>query len=91
MIYGIFADYLQGKNSREIAGRLNAENALGRVWNRKLVDYILTNERYAGNAILQKKYRTETIPRIKKPNRGERPMYFVRNSNPAIITQEMFD
>lgn len=26
-----------------------------------------------------------------KPNRGERPMYFVRNSNPAIITQEMFD
>ena len=91
VIYGIFADYLQGKNSREIAGRLNAENALGRVWNRKLVDYILTNERYAGNAILQKKYRTETIPRIKKPNRGERPMYFVRNSNPAIITQEMFD
>ena len=69
VIYGIFADYLQGKNSREIAERLNAENALGRVWNRKLVDYILTNERYAGNAILQKKYRTETFPRIKKPNR----------------------
>ena len=91
VIYGIFADYLQGKNSREIAERLNAENALGRVWNRKLVDYILTNERYAGNAILQKKYRTESIPRIKKPNLGERPMYFVQNSNPAIVTQEMFD
>ena len=91
VIYGIFADYLQGKNSREIAERLNAENVLGRVWNRKLVDYILTNERYAGNAILQKKYRTESIPRIKKPNLGERPMYFVQNSNPAIVTQEMFD
>ena len=91
VIYGIFADYLQGKNSREIAERLNAENVLGRVWNRKLVDYILTNERYAGNAILQKKYRTESIPRIKKPNLGERPMYFIQNSNPAIVTQEMFD
>ena len=56
-----------------------------------LVPSILTNERYAGNAILQKKYRTESIPRIKKPNLGERPMYFVQNSNPAIVTQEMFD
>ena len=50
VIYGIFADYLQGKNSREIAERLNAENALGRVWNRQTIDYMLKNERYAGNA-----------------------------------------
>lgn len=91
VIYGIFADYLQGKNSREIAARLNGEKTLGRVWNRKLVDYILTNERYAGNALLQKKYRTDSFPRVKKQNRGERPMYYVRNSNPAIIPQEMFD
>ena len=28
---------------------------------------------------------------VLEPNRGERPMYFVQNSNPAIITQEMFD
>ena len=91
VIYGIFEDYLQGKNSREIAARLNAEAALGRIWNRKLVDYILTNERYAGNALLQRKYRTDSFPRMKKPNRGERPMYYVRNSNPAIIPQEMFD
>lgn len=91
VIYGIYADYLQGKNSREIAARLNEEAALGRAWNRKLVDYILTNERYAGNALLQKKYRTDSFPRMKKPNRGERPMYYVRNSNPAIVPQEMFD
>ena len=75
VIYGIFADYLQGKNSREIAERLNAENALGRIWNRKLVDYILTNERYAGNAILQKKYRTETFPRIKKASVNFKKLY----------------
>ena len=91
VIYGIFADYLQGKNSREIAARLNGEAALGRSWNRKLVDYILTNERYAGNALLQKKYRTDSFPRMKKPNRGERPMYYVHNRNPAIIPQEMFE
>lgn len=91
VVYSIFSDYLQGKNSREITDRLNQEEALGRIWNRKLVDYILTNERYAGNALLQKKYRTDTLPRMKKANRGERPMYYVCNSNPAIIPQEMFD
>ena len=91
VVYRIFEDYLMGINPREIATRLNQENTLGRVWSRRLVDYILMNERYAGNALLQKKYRTETIPRIKKPNHGERPMYYVENSNPAIVTQEMFE
>lgn len=91
VIQGIFEDYVRGINSREIAERLNGENALGRNWNRKLVDYILTNERYAGNALLQKKYRTDTFPRIKKPNRGERPMYYVQGSNPAMVEQKLFD
>lgn len=91
VIYSIFEDYLMGMNTREIAARLNREKALDRNWSRRLVDYILMNERYAGNALLQKKYRTETMPRIKKPNHGERPMYYVRNSNPAIVSQEMFE
>ena len=91
VIQSIYLDYLQGFNSREIAERLNGENALGRSWNRKLVDYILTNERYAGNALLQKKYRTDTFPRVKKPNRGERPMYYVQGSNPAMVEQKLFD
>lgn len=91
VIRSIFEDYLQGSNSREIAAKLNADHILGRTWRREMVDYILTNERYAGNALLQKKYRTDTLPRMKKPNRGERPMYYVENSNPAIVDREVFD
>ena len=91
VIHGIYMDYVSGMNSREISDRLTRENALDRVWNWKLVDYILTNERYAGNALLQKKYRTDAFPRVKKPNRGERPMYYVEGSNPAMIEQELFD
>jgi len=90
VIYSIFEEYLRGKSSREIAAKLNQEKSLGRTWSRRLVDYILMNERYAGNALLQKKYRTDTLPRMKKPNHGERPMYYVQNSNPAIVPQEMF-
>lgn len=68
VIYGIFADYLQGKNSREIAERLNAENALGRVWNRQTIDYMLKNERYAGNALLHKRYNTDALQRpVRQP------------------------
>lgn len=91
VIQGIYLDYLSGHNSREIAEKLTAEYALGRVWNRKLVDYILTNERYAGNALLQKTYRTDTFPTERRKNRGEQPMYYVEESNPAMIDKELFD
>ena len=87
----IFEYYLSGMNSREIAEMLNRQSALQRVWRREMVDYILKNERYAGNALLQKRYTTESFPTKKKWNRGEREMYFVEDSNVPIISQEMFD
>ena len=63
VIAKIYEDYLNGLNSREIAAALNRENMLDRRWSRELVDYILTNERYAGNALLQKRYTTATLPK----------------------------
>ena len=90
-IQRIFTEYLSGNNSREIAATLNKDKALGRHWRREAIDYILQNERYAGNALLLKRYTTDSFPRKKKRNRGEREMYFVSGSNEAIILQEMFD
>ena len=87
----IFNEYLNGCNSREISAGLNKDEALGRVWNSKAVDYILLNERYAGNALLQKRYTTDSFPRQKKRNHGEREMYYVAGSNCAIVSQETFD
>ena len=55
------------------------------------MDYILQNERYAGNALLQKRYTTATLPKQQKINHGEREMYYVEDSNEAIIPQELFD
>ena len=91
VIQQIFIEYLNGQNSREIAADLNKKLALGRFWRREAVDYILQNERYAGNALLQKHYATESFPRQKKVNHGERPMYYVNGSNDAIISQEIFN
>ena len=86
----IFESYLKGMNSREIAQRLNEIQALGRVWRREAIDYVLKNERYYGSALLQKRYKTDTFPYQSKRNRGEREMYFVEDSNEAIVSPEVF-
>ena len=52
---------------------------------------VLQNERYAGNALLQKRYTTDTLPFCLKKNRGERPQYFVEDINEAIVSQKIFD
>ena len=49
------------------------------------------NERYAGNAIFQKKYTRAELPRTVKRNHGERAMYYVSDSNAPIIPQNVFD
>ena len=87
----IFTDYLSGKTSRTIAQELNAEYPQLRPWRRERIEYILKNERYAGNALLQKRYRTNSFPPEQKRNRGEKEMYFVPNSNDSIVDIELFD
>lgn len=91
VIQYIFQQYLNGVASRTIAEQLTESGVLGRVWRRNMIDYILQNERYAGNALLQQKYRTDTFPPVKKRNYGERPMYYVKGSNEAIVSKDMFD
>ena len=87
----IFEEYLSGNNSREIARELNKDNTLGLIWNHKTIDYILQNERYAGNALLQKRYASNTLPSKMIYNHGERPQYFVSDINDTIVPKEVFD
>ncbi|OKZ74848.1 MAG: hypothetical protein BHV93_01005 [Clostridiales bacterium 52_15] len=91
IVQRIFHEYLSGKNPQEIADDLNASCLTERVWNYKAVDYILQNERYAGNALLQKRYTPDMLSRQQKTNHGEREMYFVPGSNDAIISPELFE
>ena len=87
----IFNAYLSGANTKEICDWLNAQQGSSRKWLRREIDYILMNERYAGNAIFQKKYTTAEMPRTVKRNRGERAMYYISDSNTPIIPQDVFD
>lgn len=89
----IFAEYLSGHNTREIAEKMNqlsADNS-SRLWTYKSIVRILRNEKYAGNSIWQKSYRTDELPRKERRNHGERNQYFAAGTHPAIITQDEFD
>lgn len=48
------------------------------------------NERYIGDALLQKTYTTDCISKTVKKNQGERPMVYVENNHPPIIPKEIF-
>ena len=94
VIRRIFDLYLQGCGKQAIANQLNTDGIPRRygykTWHLNAIHYILNNERYMGDALLQKNYTTETLPFRKRRNRGEKPQYYVENSNPAIVSREVF-
>ena len=62
-----------------------------KVWCSSTVQSILQNEKYKGDALLQKSYTVDFLTKKKKINEGEVPQYYVENSHPAIIEPETFD
>ena len=94
VIRRIFDLYLQGIGKQNIANILNAEGVPRRYaqerWYHSTVNYVINNERYMGDALLQKKFTTDTLPFRNKKNRGEKPQYYVENSNPPIVSRETY-
>lgn len=95
MVKQIFEWYLSGIGITTIAAELNKRNVptsmYGKEWGNFAVTYILTNERYIGDMLLQKTYSTDTIPIRKKVNKGEKPKYLVKGSHDPIISVEDFE
>ena len=95
VIRRIFNLYLQGIGMQAIATILNDEGVHRQYdrekWHHTTINYVLNNERYKGDALLQKQITTQTLPFKKQPNHGEQPMYYVENSNPAIVSRKNYD
>lgn len=90
----IFSWYLSGAGTNTIAQILNDRGILTgmyqKKWNHKIVKYILSNEKYTGNSLLQKTYKTDTLPIIQKRNKGERDQFYVKDTHDAIISEADF-
>ena len=54
------------------------------------MESILTNEKYKGDALLQKSYTVDFLSKKMKKNEGEVPQY-VENNHEAIIDPATFD
>ena len=91
-IYGMF---LMGQSPMAIARTLTAEGIPspgGKPrWNPSNIRSILTNEKYKGDALLQKSYTVDFLTKKKKVNEGEIPQYYVRDNHEAIIPPDTFD
>ena len=75
-------------DSLEVVRMLRANGIQG--WTYQVVRNILTNERYIGDALLQKTYTTDCISKTVKKNQGDRPMVYVERNHPAIVSKAMF-
>lgn len=95
VIKRIYHRYLDGCTLGQIKRELDEDNvptAQGvEFWSPAIIHNILTNEKYIGDALLQKTYVTDCISKKVKKNQGERAMYYVENNHLAIISREMFD
>lgn len=91
----IYRWFMAGKTPATIAKILTADGirtpAGCEKWKTSTVVSILTNEKYKGDALLQKKFTVDFLTKKQKVNEGEVPQYYVENSHPAIIEPSEFD
>ena len=90
----IYDRFLAGDSLQQIANGLTADGIptpMSRtVWQASVVQSILSNEKYKGDALLGKTYVEDCISKKVRVNAGERPQYYVENNHPAIIDTATF-
>ncbi|MBQ2176658.1 MAG: recombinase family protein, partial [Alphaproteobacteria bacterium] len=95
VIRKIYKLYLEGLSTHTIAKILTEEGIKtpkGKdKWSQSTVLSILTNEKYSGNAVLQKTYTESFLTHKSVKNDGRLPQYYVEDSHPAIVSKEIFE
>ena len=94
LIYRMFLK--EGKTCSGIAEflkdkEISTPSGKGTNWTKNTVCSILTNEKYKGDALLQKSYTTDYLEHRLVRNKGELAQYYVENSHPAIIEKEIWE
>jgi DNA invertase Pin-like site-specific DNA recombinase len=91
----IYQSYLSGYSIARIKRGLEAEGIPSgtgkKVWSTNAIRYMLQNEKYIGDALLQKTYVTDFLTKKSKKNQGEVPQYYVTGNHEGIISKELFN
>lgn len=91
----IYRMYLQGYSPYRISEFLTrwevrTPTGSGK-WHSSSVISILQNEKYKGDALLQKGFTKDFLTHKRVQNNGELPQYYVHDGHEAIINREVFD
>ena len=94
LIYRMFL--VEGKTCSGIANYLKSEriktpSGKSADWTKNTVNSILSNEKYKGDALLQKTYTDNYLDHTLVKNTGQIPQYYVENNHPAIIDRDMWE
>lgn len=92
LIYRLFVDGKTQAGICKYLESLSIPSPSGKqTWSKTTVTSILTNEKYKGDALLQKTFTVDFLEKKMKPNEGEVLQYYVENSHPAIIEPDEWD
>lgn len=90
----IYREYLEGYSMDKIAKGLEADGILTGAgkpkWWTSTINKILRNEKYIGDALLQKTYTTDFLNKTRVKNNGIVPQYYVEGNHEAIIPKDIF-
>lgn len=90
----IYREFLEGASLRDIQDGLEKDGILtgtgNAKWHPSSINLILTNEKYMGDALLQKTYTVDFLNKKRVKNDGIMPQYYVQDSHEAIIPKEIF-
>lgn len=90
----IYKDYLDGMTPGDIKKkleRMHIKTAFGRdTWSTTVILALLQNEKYRGDALLQKTFSPSLFAERSKVNNGERAKYYVSNCLPVIVEPELW-
>ncbi len=91
----IFQLFLDGKTPAGICRFLDAQGiptpSGKQKWSQTTVNSMLSNEKYKGDALLQKRFTVDFLMKKMKTNEGEVPQYYVEHSHEAIINPTEWD
>ncbi|MDR3540681.1 MAG: recombinase family protein [Desulfosporosinus sp.] len=94
VIRRIFREFMVGKSPYKIATNLQRDGIItgsgGLRWYDSTVNKILKNEKYMGEALLQKTYTVDFLSKKRVKNNGHAAQYYVEDSHPPIISKEEF-
>ena len=90
----VFDMFLEGYTTTQIKSYLESNSILTRQgkaeWSREVIHSMLKNEKYVGDVVYQKTFRTDPISKHVIVNRGQKDKFLISNNHPAIIDRDTF-